>query len=452
MSLPYDLYVSLFLESLILDLSLLSNDLYDYGMAYVANEEWEVERQVVRTIISGNTASLQPNSGQPITIRGHNIIIGCHDERGSNHRVWEWHGHVMMYEEMNGYSLESLFYLLDPMVGPFDEVSKVDSGPKYILIPTKPNKAITEYSIRLGPRAGLKSQFNCLIGERDGDIYVPFCVLRVLKEAHLKIPKPPKALGSKMSLPYDLYVSLFLESLVLDLSNDLHDSGMAYVANEEWEVERQVIHSIISGNTASLQPNSHQSITIRGHNITVGCHDERGSNHRVWEWHGHVMTYDEKIPKPPKALGSKMSLPYDLYVSLFLESLILDLSLLANDLYDSGMAYVANEEWEVERRVVRTIIPGNTASLQPNSGQPITIRGHNIIVRCHDERGSNHRVWEWHGHVMMYEEMNVTGGKLDLPSQLQNKQSTGDWWPVQEIGLGPLELPLEEIKPIALPR
>lgn len=106
MSLPYDLYVSLFLESLILDLSLLSNDLYDSRMAYVANEEWEVERQVVRTIISGNTNSLQPNSGQPITIRGHNITVGSQDERGSNHRVWEWHGHVMTYDEMNGYSLE----------------------------------------------------------------------------------------------------------------------------------------------------------------------------------------------------------------------------------------------------------------------------------------------------------------------------------------------------------
>ncbi|XXG89724.1 hypothetical protein AAC387_Pa12g1657 [Persea americana] len=106
MSLPYDLYVSLFLESLILDLSLLSNDLYDFGMAFVANEEWEVERLIVRSIVAGNTASLQPNSGQPIMIRGHNITVGCHDERGSNHRVWEWHGHVMTYDEMNGYSLE----------------------------------------------------------------------------------------------------------------------------------------------------------------------------------------------------------------------------------------------------------------------------------------------------------------------------------------------------------
>ncbi|XXG89726.1 hypothetical protein AAC387_Pa12g1659 [Persea americana] len=106
MSLPYDLYVSLFLESLLLDLSLLSNDLYDSGMAYVANEEWEVERLIVRSIVAGGTASLQPNSGQPITIRGHNITVGFHDERGSNHRVWEWHGHVMTYDEMNGYSLE----------------------------------------------------------------------------------------------------------------------------------------------------------------------------------------------------------------------------------------------------------------------------------------------------------------------------------------------------------
>lgn len=78
----------------------------------------------------------------------------------------------------------------------------------------------------------------------------------------------------------------------------------------------------------------------------------------------------QKIPKPPKALGSKMSLSYDLYVSLFLESLILDLSLLSNDLYDYGMAYVANEEWEVERRVERTIISGNTACSNQTPASP----------------------------------------------------------------------------------
>ncbi|RWR91016.1 hypothetical protein CKAN_02015300 [Cinnamomum micranthum f. kanehirae] len=67
----------------------------------MANEEVEVERQIVRTIIAGNSDSLRPNSDEPITIRGHNIVVGCHNERGSVYQVWEWHVHVMTYDEMN---------------------------------------------------------------------------------------------------------------------------------------------------------------------------------------------------------------------------------------------------------------------------------------------------------------------------------------------------------------
>lgn len=109
MSLPYDFYLILFLESLILDASLLSNGLDEFEMGYVANEEMEVRREIIRTILSGNTTSLQPNSGQPVMIRGHNICIGWHDERGSDFRAWEWHGHVMTHDEEKGYLLEYIF-------------------------------------------------------------------------------------------------------------------------------------------------------------------------------------------------------------------------------------------------------------------------------------------------------------------------------------------------------
>lgn len=106
MTLPCDLDVSLLLQSLILDPFLISNSPDEFGLGYVANEEVEVERQIVRTIIVGNSDSLRPNSGEPIAIRGHNIGVGYHHERGSDYRVWEWHGHVMTYDEINGYSLE----------------------------------------------------------------------------------------------------------------------------------------------------------------------------------------------------------------------------------------------------------------------------------------------------------------------------------------------------------
>ncbi|XXG59519.1 hypothetical protein AAC387_Pa04g1590 [Persea americana] len=99
------LYVSLLLQSLILDPFLIPNGPDDFGMRYMAGEEVEVEREIVATIIAGNSTSLPPNSGEPIMIHGNNISVGYHDERGSNYRVWEWHGHIMTYDELNGVSL-----------------------------------------------------------------------------------------------------------------------------------------------------------------------------------------------------------------------------------------------------------------------------------------------------------------------------------------------------------
>ncbi|XXG66228.1 hypothetical protein AAC387_Pa05g3753 [Persea americana] len=49
------------------------------------------------------------NSGQPITIGGHNISVSFRDEVGSEHRVWEWHSHVLTPDEDNCYSLEHIF-------------------------------------------------------------------------------------------------------------------------------------------------------------------------------------------------------------------------------------------------------------------------------------------------------------------------------------------------------
>ncbi|RWR83353.1 hypothetical protein CKAN_01210700 [Cinnamomum micranthum f. kanehirae] len=109
MSLPYNLFLTLFLESFILGPFLNNNNPDESRMGHVAYEEAEVEREIVRIILSGDTTSLRPNSGQPVMIRENNISIECHDERGSDYRVWEWHGHVMAYDEVNGYSLEYIY-------------------------------------------------------------------------------------------------------------------------------------------------------------------------------------------------------------------------------------------------------------------------------------------------------------------------------------------------------
>ncbi|RWR81659.1 FK506-binding protein 5-like protein [Cinnamomum micranthum f. kanehirae] len=78
-------------------------------LGYVAGEEAKVEAQIVETIHSGDIDLLRPNSGKPVTIGGHNISVGFHDEMGSEHRVWEWHGHVLTRDEDNRYSLEYIF-------------------------------------------------------------------------------------------------------------------------------------------------------------------------------------------------------------------------------------------------------------------------------------------------------------------------------------------------------
>ncbi|KAL3327470.1 hypothetical protein AABB24_035251, partial [Solanum stoloniferum] len=75
----------------------------------LAKEESRVEKEIIRTILTGKTDSLKPNSGQAIAIGEHHICIGFHEDTGSDYRVWEWHGHIMLFDEENGYSPEYIY-------------------------------------------------------------------------------------------------------------------------------------------------------------------------------------------------------------------------------------------------------------------------------------------------------------------------------------------------------
>ncbi|KAK7245245.1 hypothetical protein RIF29_40080 [Crotalaria pallida] len=75
----------------------------------LAKEESKLEREIIKVINRGDTDSLKPNSGQAVSVRGHHICVGFHDEKGSDYRVWEWHGHVMMFDEEHGYSPEYIY-------------------------------------------------------------------------------------------------------------------------------------------------------------------------------------------------------------------------------------------------------------------------------------------------------------------------------------------------------
>lgn len=73
----------------------------------LAKEEDKLEREILRIIDSGNGfEALKANSGQSVAIGDHNICVGVHEEPGSEYRLWQWHGHMMLFDEENGYSLE----------------------------------------------------------------------------------------------------------------------------------------------------------------------------------------------------------------------------------------------------------------------------------------------------------------------------------------------------------
>ncbi|CAH9073299.1 unnamed protein product [Cuscuta epithymum] len=75
----------------------------------LAKEESRLEKDIIRKIHSGDTGSLKPNSGQAVAIGEHHICVGFHEESESDYRVWEWHGHIMLFDEENGYTPEYIY-------------------------------------------------------------------------------------------------------------------------------------------------------------------------------------------------------------------------------------------------------------------------------------------------------------------------------------------------------
>ncbi|KAA8516468.1 hypothetical protein F0562_017026 [Nyssa sinensis] len=99
------------LEDLLFDINNLSDDGDgdDDNKTQLAKEESKLEKEIIRTILSGKTETLKPNSGQAVTIGEHHICVGFHEETGSDYRVWEWHGHIMLFDEENGYTPEYIY-------------------------------------------------------------------------------------------------------------------------------------------------------------------------------------------------------------------------------------------------------------------------------------------------------------------------------------------------------
>ncbi|KAG2405987.1 uncharacterized protein HKW66_Vig0052420 [Vigna angularis] len=80
------------------------------GKSELVREEAKLEKEVIKIILSGNGESLlKPNSGQAVSVRDHHICVGFQDEEASGYRVWEWHGHIMAFDEEFGYNPEYIY-------------------------------------------------------------------------------------------------------------------------------------------------------------------------------------------------------------------------------------------------------------------------------------------------------------------------------------------------------
>ncbi|KAL9149884.1 hypothetical protein ABFS82_12G134300 [Erythranthe guttata] len=118
---------------------------------YLAKEESKLEKEIVRTILSGEIEKLKPNSGQAITIGEHHICVGFHEETGSTYRVWEWHGHFVLVDEENGYDLEYIYGNYFERIGTAKrEISRV--------MPKKDNDREKEIE---EDKVGLQELFEC---------------------------------------------------------------------------------------------------------------------------------------------------------------------------------------------------------------------------------------------------------------------------------------------------
>ncbi|KNA20056.1 hypothetical protein SOVF_055930 [Spinacia oleracea] len=76
---------------------------------HLSKEESKLEKELIKVILSGKTETLKPNSGQAVAIGEHHVCVGFHEENESDYRVWEWHGHIMLFDEENGYTPEYIY-------------------------------------------------------------------------------------------------------------------------------------------------------------------------------------------------------------------------------------------------------------------------------------------------------------------------------------------------------
>ena len=62
------------------------------GVSRLHKEEYEVEREIIKMILNGNTNLLKPNCPNGITIREHHIYVMLLKQDDPKFQLWGWHG------------------------------------------------------------------------------------------------------------------------------------------------------------------------------------------------------------------------------------------------------------------------------------------------------------------------------------------------------------------------
>ncbi|MCO5606917.1 hypothetical protein L7F22_061108 [Adiantum nelumboides] len=91
-----------------------------------------------------------------------------------------------------------------------------------------------------------------------------------------------------------------LNGLNLDLSAPVDVRGKGRVAREEAALQSILVKKITEGDWDSLKPNSGKAVNVEEHHICVAYHEDAESSCRVWEWHGHLLIFDDDVGFTPE--------------------------------------------------------------------------------------------------------------------------------------------------------
>ena len=83
------------------------------GRSKLAREEALLEAKIIQIILSSEPGeceeTLKPNSRKSVSVGGHSICVVYRDDANSGYRIWEWHGHILIFDEEKGYSPEYIY-------------------------------------------------------------------------------------------------------------------------------------------------------------------------------------------------------------------------------------------------------------------------------------------------------------------------------------------------------